>query len=1381
MSSAGGLSTDATTGSAVQETASVSMLSIAKDGAINGAPGFTNDAGVSEPTNENDAPPIFTAGTVEGGGAGYRDALLSQPANHGEVSTDGAGRNLQSENINSVEGFGVQRNIAEDLNSDGLKNLDERAQQLTVIDGPVLDASLENKAVCDVNMTEGDGSVAKVSVGDQSGSVGTHDELFGEAAVNLDNGKVGSTISDGGTVDVDLPDGNGNISDDDNAVDVTSPSDSKPIQRQSSDASKAASDPLDSSDKVDHVPRNIQRSESSPPAPITSTTRELSPKRTSKSARERVNSAQDLVDTTNNLDDDEDDDDDDENEIPPHILKQSTIVEKSPAERYIRFKEKLGSGAYKDVYRAYDTIEGIEVAWNVVKLGGVPKAERVRIVNEVRLLERLHHPNIISFHGSWVNRETERVIFVTEILSSGTLKSFVQKVQLIRWKIFKRWAIQILKGLEYLHSQDPPIIHRDLKCDNIFINGTSGDLRIGDFGLSTAISKKNQPLSVLGTPEFMAPELYDENYNEKVDIYAFGMLLLEIITRDIPYQECTNPAQIYKKVTQGIPPASLRRVKSDDAKNLILFCLGIGEEASSRPSASELLQHPFLAKRSDDDATIEVEPAVEDIVIEENQTYSTGVTTLPPKTTSKQPVHSQQGNSMTFSDTTSEHSSGGEKNSDTVDSAPRSNASKYVQDIDGHEIPSKKGTMPTKFVEQVTPKEQTVGPPKHIEKSESMHSEDHFGAMPENEANMKRVTVLMGRGTTLEEEDTQSSAPATTLESIAPPNVVKAPLSRNVSEVETISLNSTVHYKVSALPKGEVLDGSKPHPNDTINLALTIPDESQTTIEFEFDLVNDDPVQVAREMVTELDEVPDDAVLDISEAISGVARQARMKQSQWAQLQQQNFIAQQALQQQGMMIHSQGPIVQPQGIQPQGLMMHQQQQPTMGGQLMYGSGYPVVGYQNPNTSMVPSHLGASSDASVGPASAALQQQQQQQQHISLAQPAPAPPSQIQPQPHPPQHQQHPSQPPPQQQQQQQQHQQQHQQQPPQQQQQQQPHQQSIQLHHQMQSPAVSIPQSSPQYLGQSTLVRSSSVENTVSTSDILKSSGQGVSIGQHLQHNNPNFKTITIQDGMASVPSNPDLSIPIQQSQNTFSMSSSTFHYDDYNAQNAASTILPKSSQSIQSIPESTSTGLSIDEGGSDVEDDSVVDTEELRRLELEFEKKMQRAKKSYGTRMDNLHRSKEEAEAQHQMTLEKHEKERIEFEKRVRLAEEEQNRRLNQIQKEFIEKKHQVRQQRSRHAGIPNGDRPPLHGGHKRSSSHFDSSFQQQPPSGIISEHRRTNSCSEAVSETNQPAVAPSSVGSSGEMNRQPGQNGAASTHTPIRQTGNEPRERVRSGSTSS
>ena len=54
---------------------------------------------------------------------------------------------------------------------------------------------------------------------------------------------------------------------------------------------------------------------------------------------------------------------------------------------------------------------------------------------------------------------------------------------------------------------------------------------------------------MLGTPEFMAPELYDESYDEKIDIYAFGMCMLEICTKEVPYRECSNPAQIYKKVT----------------------------------------------------------------------------------------------------------------------------------------------------------------------------------------------------------------------------------------------------------------------------------------------------------------------------------------------------------------------------------------------------------------------------------------------------------------------------------------------------------------------------------------------------------------------------------------------------------------------------------------------------------------------------------------------------------------------------------------------------------------------------------------------------------------------------------------------------------------
>lgn len=136
----------------------------------------------------------------------------------------------------------------------------------------------------------------------------------------------------------------------------------------------------------------------------------------------------------------------------------------------------------------------------------------------------------------------------------------------------KNWARQILRGLAYLHGHDPPVIHRDLKCDNIFVNGHLGQVKIGDLGLAAVLRGAQQAHSVigslfnhafdlnyrihmhdmmfvLGTPEFMAPELYEEDYNELVDIYSFGMCVLEMLTAEYPYSECSNPAQIYKKVT----------------------------------------------------------------------------------------------------------------------------------------------------------------------------------------------------------------------------------------------------------------------------------------------------------------------------------------------------------------------------------------------------------------------------------------------------------------------------------------------------------------------------------------------------------------------------------------------------------------------------------------------------------------------------------------------------------------------------------------------------------------------------------------------------------------------------------------------------------------
>ena len=76
----------------------------------------------------------------------------------------------------------------------------------------------------------------------------------------------------------------------------------------------------------------------------------------------------------------------------------------------------------------------------------------------------------------------------------------------------------------------------------------------------------------VGTPEFMAPEMYDEHYDESVDVYAFGMCLIEMSTLEYPYIECSNPAQIYKKVTSGVKPESLDKMTNHVLKDIAAKC-----------------------------------------------------------------------------------------------------------------------------------------------------------------------------------------------------------------------------------------------------------------------------------------------------------------------------------------------------------------------------------------------------------------------------------------------------------------------------------------------------------------------------------------------------------------------------------------------------------------------------------------------------------------------------------------------------------------------------------------------------------------------------------------------------------------------------------------
>ncbi|CAD7705122.1 unnamed protein product [Ostreobium quekettii] len=269
-------------------------------------------------------------------------------------------------------------------------------------------------------------------------------------------------------------------------------------------------------------------------------------------------------------------------------------VERDPSGRFWRYDEVLGRGAFKVVYKAFDEQEGMEVAWNKVNLVDTASrhTQRRRLFAEIETLKRLKHKNIMTFIDSWLDEKTDTINFITELFTDGSLSKFRQKHKHLELHVLKKWAMQILQGLVYLHGHDPPIMHRDLKCDNIFVNGVSGTLKIGDLGLATLWKGMTAPLSVLGTPEFMAPEFYDEKYDEKVDVYAFGMLLLELVTMQYPYSECTNAAQIYRKVSRGVYPAALQNLENEELREFIEDC--ISYDPHHRPAARQLLKHDFF-------------------------------------------------------------------------------------------------------------------------------------------------------------------------------------------------------------------------------------------------------------------------------------------------------------------------------------------------------------------------------------------------------------------------------------------------------------------------------------------------------------------------------------------------------------------------------------------------------------------------------------------------------------------------------------------------------------------------------------------------------------------------------------------------------------------
>jgi len=156
---------------------------------------------------------------------------------------------------------------------------------------------------------------------------------------------------------------------------------------------------------------------------------------------------------------------------------------------------------------------------------------------------------------------------------------------------------EVLAGLEHLHQKG--IIHRDIKSDNVMVS-QKGRVKLTDFGYGAQLTQEQaRRQTVVGTPYWMAPEVIQDDcqYNESADIWSTGVMCIEMIDGLPPYMDGVPPLRaLYLIVSKGLPPPRNVAYMSEDFKNFLNLCTAV--DPLKRPSATDLLKHPFITKRA---------------------------------------------------------------------------------------------------------------------------------------------------------------------------------------------------------------------------------------------------------------------------------------------------------------------------------------------------------------------------------------------------------------------------------------------------------------------------------------------------------------------------------------------------------------------------------------------------------------------------------------------------------------------------------------------------------------------------------------------------------------------------------------------------------------
>ncbi|XP_052622262.1 integrin-linked protein kinase 1 isoform X2 [Lactuca sativa] len=276
--------------------------------------------------------------------------------------------------------------------------------------------------------------------------------------------------------------------------------------------------------------------------------------------------------------------------VPPP-LPNKCDWEIDPVELDFTNSHMIGKGSFGEIVRA--SWRGTPVAVKRI----LPSLSDDKLViqdfrHEVNLLVKLRHPNIVQFLGAVTAKKP--LMLITEYLRGGDLHQCLKEKGALSPTTAINFALDIARGMAYLHNEPNVIVHRDLKPRNVLLVNTNADhLKVGDFGLSKLIRVQNshdiyKMTGETGSYRYMAPEVFKHRkYDKKVDVFSFAMILFEMIEGEPPLSNF-EAYEAAKYVAEGNRPAFRAKGYTPELKELIENCWAA--DMNKRPSFLEILK-----------------------------------------------------------------------------------------------------------------------------------------------------------------------------------------------------------------------------------------------------------------------------------------------------------------------------------------------------------------------------------------------------------------------------------------------------------------------------------------------------------------------------------------------------------------------------------------------------------------------------------------------------------------------------------------------------------------------------------------------------------------------------------------------------------------------